>query len=107
VAPKVRTGGSATTGQAAPPPPDRRLRRLVIFNQLWTTQTEKLPQERLDNNWLWDNIGGNFEEYEIQSDFGEYRVMRRELPTEYSITAIVTGYHKNGKWIWRNYFRPI
>ena len=78
-----------------------------IQYQLWTTQTEKLPQERLDNNWLWDNIGGNFEEYEIQSDFGEYRVMRRELPTEYAITAIVTGYHKDGKWIWRNYFRPI
>ena len=78
-----------------------------IQYQLWTTQTEKLPQERLDNNWLWDNIGGNFEEYEMQSDFGEYRVMRRELPTEYAITAIVTGYHKDGKWIWRNYFRPI
>ena len=78
-----------------------------IQYQLWTTQTEKLPQERLDNNWLWDNIGGNFEEYEVQGDFGEYRVMRRELPTEYAITAIVTGYHKDGKWIWRNYFRPI
>lgn len=82
-------------------------RKSYIQYQLWTTQTEKLPQERLDNNWLWDNIGGNFEEYEMQSDFGEYRVMRRELPTEYAITAIVTGYHKDGKWIWRNYFRPI
>ena len=67
----------------------------------------EFPQKRLDNNWLWDNIGGNFEDYEIQGDFGEYRVMRRELPTEYPITAIVTGYHKDGKWIWRNYFRPI
>ena len=78
-----------------------------IQYQLWTSQTENLPQKRLDNNWLWDNIGGNFEDYEVQGDFGEYRVMRRELPTEYPITAIVTGYHKNRKWIWRNYFRPI
>ena len=78
-----------------------------IQYQLWTSQTENLPQKRLDNNWLWDNIGGNFEDYEVQGDFGEYRVMRRELPTEYPIIAIVTGYHKNRKWIWRNYFRPI
>jgi len=78
-----------------------------IQYQLWTTQTENLPPKRLDNNWLWDNIGGNFEDYEIQGDFGDYRVMRRELPTEYPTTAIVTGYHKDGKWIWRNYFRPI
>jgi glycopeptide antibiotics resistance protein len=78
-----------------------------IQYQLWTTQTENLPQERLDNNWLWDNIGGNFEEYEILGDFDECRVMKRELPTEYPVTAIVTGYHKDGKWIWRNYFRPV
>lgn len=78
-----------------------------IQYQLWTSQRENLPPKRLDNNWLWDNIGGNFEDYEVQDDFGEYRVMRRELPTEYPITAIVTGYHKNRKWIWRNYFRPI
>lgn len=78
-----------------------------IQYQLWTSQTENLPQKRLDNNWLWDNIGGNFEEYELQGDFGEYRVMRRKLPTEYPVTAIVTGYHKDGKWIWRHYFRPI
>ena len=78
-----------------------------IQYQLWTSQTENLPQKRLDNNWLWDNIGGNFEDYEVQGDFGEYRVMRRELPMEYPITAIVTGYHKNRKWIWSNYFRPI
>lgn len=78
-----------------------------IQYQLWTTRTENLPQERLDNNWLWDNIGGDFENNEIQGDFGDYRVMRRELPTEYPITAIVTGYYKDGKWIWKNYFRPI
>ena len=78
-----------------------------IQYQLWTTRTENLPKERLDNNWLWDNIGGNFEDYEIQGDFGKYRVMKRGLPTEYPITAIVTGYHKDRKWIWRNYFRPI
>ena len=77
-----------------------------IQYQLWTTQIEKLPQHRLDNNWLWDNIGGNFEDYELQGDWGEYRVMKREIPTAYSITSILTGYYKNGEWIWKEYFRP-
>ena len=78
-----------------------------IQYQLWTTQTEKLPQQRLENDWLWDNIGGNFEDYEIQGDFGSYRIMKRELPTEYSITSIVTGYYENNECIWKEYFRPI
>lgn len=78
-----------------------------IQYQLWTTQTDKLPTKRLENNWLWDNIGGHFEKYEMKGDFGPYRVMKRELPKEYSITSIVTGYYKNGEWIWKNYFRPI
>ena len=78
-----------------------------IQYQLWTTQTDRLPQHRLDHNWLWDNIGGNFEDYEILGDFGEYRVMKREIPSEYAVTSIVTGYHKDGRWIWKNYFRPI
>ena len=47
------------------------------------------------------------EEYELDGDYGDYRIMKRDLPTEYSITSIETGYHKNGKWIWREFFRPI
>ena len=75
--------------------------------QLWTTQINKLPQHRLQNKWFWDNLGANFEDYEVDGDFGSYRVMKRELPTDYSITAIMTGYYMNGEWIWQNYFRPI
>ena len=78
-----------------------------IQYQLYTTQKDKLPQRRIDNGWFWDNIGGYFEKYEIDGDFGDYRVMKREIPTAYSVTSIVTGYYKNGEWIWKNYFRPI
>ena len=78
-----------------------------IQYQLCTTQTENLPEKRLAHGNLWDNIGGHFEKYEIEGDFGEYRVMKREIPTEYSVTSIVTGYYKNGEWIWKNYFRPL
>ena len=76
--------------------------------QLWTTQPEKLPAVRVENNWDWDNIGFNFEDQEITGNMncGRYRVARKELPSEYSITAIVTGYH-DFTWIWNCYFRPV
>ena len=80
-----------------------------IQYQLWTTQIDKLPQKRLKDKWYWDNIGGFFEKHEItdKMNCGRYRVCKRKLPEEYSITSIVTGYYKNGKWVWRNYFRPV
>ena len=78
-----------------------------IQYQLWTTQVDKLPQNRLNNGWYWDNIGGIFEDYELEGDFGDYRVMKRDLPTEYAIKGILTGYQNNIRWIWKTYFRPI
>ena len=77
-----------------------------IQYQLWTTQKDRLPEKRLENGHFWDNIGGYFEEYEIRGNFGQYRVMKRELPTAYAITTIVTGYYKDGAWIWKEYFQP-
>lgn len=77
-----------------------------IQYQLWTTKKDLLPEKRLQNNWFWDNIGGNFEDYEIFGDWNGYRVMRRELPTAYPITSILTGYFVKGDWIWKEYFRP-
>ena len=78
-----------------------------IQYQMWTTQIQNLPEKRLAHHNYWDNIGGYFEEHELEGDFGDYRVMKREIPTVYSVTSIVTGYYKNGEWIWKNYFRPI
>lgn len=78
-----------------------------IQYQMWTTQTERLPEKRLAHGNLWDNISGHFEKYEMKGDFGPYRVMKREIPTAYSVTSIVTGYYQNGEWIWKNYFRPV
>ena len=80
--------------------------RTYIQYQLYTTQEENLPAHRLENNWLWDNIGDYFETNELEGDFGAYRVMRREIPTAYSVTSIVTGYYRDGQWIWQHYFRP-
>ena len=78
-----------------------------IQYHLWTTQTEKLPPGRLAENHFWNNLSGYFEKLEISGDFGKYRVMRCDLPTDYSITSILTGFHKDGTWIWANSFRPV
>lgn len=78
-----------------------------IQYHLWTTQTEKLPPGRLARNYSRNNLSGYFEKYEISGDFGKYRVMRCELPTEYSVISILTGYYKNETWVWANSFRPV
>ena len=82
-------------------------RSTYIQYQLYTTQKNRLPANRRENGWFWDNIGGFFEDYTVNVYYGPYRVMKRRIPTSYSVTAIVTGYHKNGQWIWKQWFRPI
>ncbi len=76
-----------------------------IQYQMHTTQIQKLPKERLENNTYWSNIGFVFENSEIDIGGGEYRVAKREIPTEYSVTDIWTGYNVNG-WVWVQHFRP-
>ena len=73
---------------------------------LETTQKDKLPKERLDNQWYFDNLGFDFTDYEIENaNFGVYRVAKRALPKEYSILQMNTGKHIE-KWIWKVDFRP-
>lgn len=71
-----------------------------------TTQTEKLPPERLENGWLWSNLRFDFYDKElVEQNNGRYRIAKYDLPTEYSITKIWTGSYDTD-WIWRNDFRP-
>ncbi len=77
----------------------------LIQFQMKTTQPEKLPEERLENGWLWGNIGFRFVKKEItDADTGKYRVAVCELPTEYSITKVWTGNYIE-EWIWKETFR--
>lgn len=74
--------------------------------QLNTTQIERLPKIRLENEWYWDNIGFWFSEYEMKEmNTGKYRVAKKEIPREYSIRGIWTGNNIDG-WIWREDFLP-
>ena len=75
-----------------------------IAYQLWTTQNDKLPKHRLENNWFFDNITFNFEIKEVVCS-DKYRVAVAELPQEYAITEIETGQYID-KWLWNHCFRP-
>lgn len=80
-----------------------------IQYQLDTTQPDRLPQIRQENNWDWDNIGFVFEEYEVTDPddlVDGYRMAVRPLPTEYAITDIYTGYYEIDRWQWKKTFRP-
>lgn len=80
-----------------------------IQYQIDTTQINRLPIDRIENGWYWSNIGDNFENNEISDiiNCGKYRVCKRLIPMEYSVTMIVTGYYIDGEWMWQSYFRPI
>lgn len=74
--------------------------------QLDTTQIERLPKTRLENEWYCDDIGFAFSKYEINDmDTGKYRVAKREIPKEYSVRKIWTGNYITG-WIWIEEFFP-
>lgn len=77
-----------------------------IQYQLNTTQTERLPEERIKNQWYWDNIPFSFVANEIVGiDTGKYRVAKKKIPTAYSVEKISTGLFED-KWIWMDEFRP-
>lgn len=73
---------------------------------LETTQKEKLPQERLNNKWYFDDRGFSFVTAElVGNQFGIYRVAKKEIPKSYSVYLMNTGKH-NGSWVWKTDFRP-
>jgi len=75
-----------------------------VFFHLWTTQTERISQNRLDNGYLWDNIDFTFEENEVKGSFGDYRVAVSQLPSEYAVICVATG---DFKGVWKECFRPM
>ncbi len=77
--------------------------------QIDTTQFDKLPAERIAIGAQTDNIGDLFEKYEITAEgsYGQYRVASRDIPSDYSITRIITGYYENNAWVWQRFIRPI
>ncbi|MBQ9032158.1 MAG: hypothetical protein IJ106_12005 [Parasporobacterium sp.] len=75
---------------------------------LETTQVEKLPEDRLAIGVDFDNIGMYFTDNEITDTIncGKYRVSVRDIPSEYAVAVISTGYYEDGAWVWRERFFP-
>jgi len=79
----------------------------ILEYMLYTTQKEKLPEYRLENEWYWDNMGFLFTEKEVKKiNSGNYRVAKARIPSEYSIVEIETGNNVDSLWIWKAQFRP-
>lgn len=78
-----------------------------IQYQMNTTQFNKLPRERIEKNCLWSSIGDFFEKHEITSRLasGKYRVSVRDIPNDYSVTDVLTGYYKGEDWVWLAEFK--
>lgn len=76
-----------------------------IQYQLYTSQTDKLPEDRIQYGF--DNIGFNFEEHEfLDENTTPYRVAVRDIPNDYPIAYILTGVYDsvNGNFLWEKYF---
>lgn len=79
-----------------------------IEYQLETTQFDKLPESYTSLGWSWADSGWTFEYCELKDiDCGKYRVSVRDIPKDYSITIVTTGYYSGGNWIWQKGFKPI
>lgn len=73
---------------------------------LQTTQQEKLPQHRIEEQLDTDNRGFLFSKKEVLDvNTGEYRVAKEKLSVDYSVVRVRTGNYINS-WEWIQDFRP-
>lgn len=76
-----------------------------IGYQIDTTRSDLLPIERQQNNLKFDNRSFYFEQKEIEITGSPcHRVAVCELPSEYPITCITTGYYIDSDWKQRECF---
>ncbi|MBR3107355.1 MAG: VanZ family protein [Clostridia bacterium] len=74
--------------------------------ELRTTEKEKVPENIWRAEGQYALIGVYFEKSELEGNFGPYRVCVKELPSDYAITSISTGYYSKG-WVWKEAFWPV
>ena len=72
---------------------------------VYTSNPDKLPDYRRGSDW--DNLKFNFTDAEITQviNAGQYRAAVRDIPTDYPVTIVFTGFVYNG-WDWVNSFYP-
>lgn len=81
-------------------------REIYIIYQPYTSQTEKLPEHRIQ--YRYDNLDFSFADHEYRDEISEpYRVAIRDIPDEYPITYLRTGVYDtvNKKTLWHEQFQ--
>lgn len=73
---------------------------------LHTTEPEKVPENVWRSDLQCVLFGVRFEDSELNGNFGRYRVCAKEMPKEYTITSVKTGYYAK-KWVWADSFWPV
>lgn len=80
--------------------------KIDVPYHLWTTQNDKLPENRKEYGY--DNKDFIFSSKEIRISSSNYHVAVVDIPREYPITNIRMGIYdsKENKWIWQVDFLP-
>ncbi len=81
-------------------------KRTTVLCYVHTNEPEKLPEKvrkykRVNLNFR----AGSKNEITRTMRCGKYRVFVRDIPTEYHVTAVRTGFYENRKVTWDRYFR--
>ena len=77
----------------------------VIYH-IYTTQPELLPENRIQYGF--DNRGFRVGTERVGNELEPidyYRVFEREIPQDYSVTAVVVGFNTDGTITWNDSFR--
>ena len=74
--------------------------------KVWPANAGSLLEKARAAGGQHDSLRLYFEKSELKGNFGRYRVLAAELPTDYSIASITTGYYFK-RWIWQENFWPV
>lgn len=74
--------------------------------KIWPANEDSLPEKARAAGAQYDSLSVYFEAHELKGNFGHYRVLARELPTDYGIASITMGYYSK-RWIWQENFWPV
>ena len=81
-------------------------KKVTVLCYVYTNEPDKLPEKMKKHKLEILNFrAGDKNEITGTIRCGKYRLFEREIPTDYNITAVRTGFYANKKVTWERYFR--
>lgn len=81
-------------------------KQVTVLCYVYTNEPDKLPEKMKKHKLEILNFrAGDNNEITGTIRCGKYRLFEREIPTDYNITAVRTGFYANKKVTWERYFR--